>query len=106
MTFRTLLSLAVFCIAHTSQATELIYTPVNPSFGGNPANGSFLLNKAQAKTIIKPARPRRTLLPVLRSHWNVTSLTPSPAALLMVRSKMGCTILAIFVSKSPLLAPE
>lgn len=49
MTFRTLLSLAVLCIAHTSQATELIYTPVNPSFGGNPLNGSFLLNKAQAQ---------------------------------------------------------
>lgn len=31
------------------QATELIYTPVNPSFGGNPLNGSFLLNKAQGQ---------------------------------------------------------
>ena len=49
MTFRTLLSLAVFCIAHTSQATELIYTPVNPSFGGNPLNGNFLLQKAQSQ---------------------------------------------------------
>lgn len=29
-------------------ATELVYVPVNPSFGGNPINGSILLNSAQA----------------------------------------------------------
>ncbi|EJM22808.1 Curli production assembly/transport component CsgF [Pseudomonas sp. GM21] len=31
------------------QATELVYTPVNPSFGGNPLNGTWLLNNAQAQ---------------------------------------------------------
>lgn len=30
-------------------ASELVYTPVNPSFGGNPLNGSMLLNKAQSQ---------------------------------------------------------
>lgn len=30
-------------------ATELIYEPVNPNFGGNPLNGSYLLNNAQAQ---------------------------------------------------------
>lgn len=30
-------------------ASELIYTPINPSFGGNPLNGNFLLGKAQAQ---------------------------------------------------------
>ncbi|EKE77022.1 curli assembly protein CsgF [Gallaecimonas xiamenensis] len=30
-------------------ATELVYTPINPSFGGNPLNGSFLLSKAQSQ---------------------------------------------------------
>ncbi|AMX01804.1 curli assembly protein CsgF [Microbulbifer thermotolerans] len=35
-------------IAPTS-ATELIYEPVNPNFGGNPLNGSYLLNNAQAQ---------------------------------------------------------
>lgn len=29
-------------------ASELIYYPTNPSFGGNPLNGSVLLNSAQA----------------------------------------------------------
>jgi curli production assembly/transport component CsgF len=32
-----------------SGATELVYTPVNPSFGGNPLNGTWLLNNAQAQ---------------------------------------------------------
>lgn len=30
-------------------AGQLLYTPVNPSFGGNPLNGSNLLNSAQAQ---------------------------------------------------------
>lgn len=30
-------------------ATELVYTPVNPSFGGNSLNGSHLLNIANAQ---------------------------------------------------------
>lgn len=49
MTYRTLLALVTLCVASSGQATELIYTPVNPSFGGNPQNGAFLLNKAQAQ---------------------------------------------------------
>lgn len=35
--------------ASTLTATELVYTPVNPSFGGSPLNGNFLLQKAQAQ---------------------------------------------------------
>lgn len=31
------------------KASELVYTPINPSFGGNPHNGNFLLGKAQAQ---------------------------------------------------------
>ena len=32
-----------------AQATELVYTPINPSFGGNPLNGTWLLNNAQSQ---------------------------------------------------------
>ncbi|GAA3943635.1 curli assembly protein CsgF [Litoribacillus peritrichatus] len=32
---------------------ELVYQPVNPSFGGNPLNGSYLLNSAQAQNSYK-----------------------------------------------------
>jgi curli production assembly/transport component CsgF len=30
-------------------STELVYTPINPSFGGSPLNGAMLLNKAQSQ---------------------------------------------------------
>lgn len=36
-------------LASVAQATELVYTPVNPAFGGNPLNGTWLLNNAQAQ---------------------------------------------------------
>lgn len=38
-------------------ATELVYTPINPSFGGNPLNGNFLLQKAQSQNGYKEERP-------------------------------------------------
>ncbi|MEY8212087.1 MAG: curli assembly protein CsgF [Colwellia sp.] len=34
-------------------ASELTYRPVNPSFGGNALNGSFLLNNANAQNDYK-----------------------------------------------------
>ncbi len=41
--------LPLLIIPLTINASELVYQPINPSFGGNPLNGSFLLNKAQAQ---------------------------------------------------------
>lgn len=35
--------------ASTAGATEIVYTPKNPSFGGNPLNGPVLLNSANAQ---------------------------------------------------------
>ncbi|WP_375666167.1 curli assembly protein CsgF [Stutzerimonas kunmingensis] len=32
-----------------ASATELVYTPINPSFGGSPLNGAWLLGNAQAQ---------------------------------------------------------
>lgn len=40
----------------TTTATELVYTPVNPSFGGNPLNGNFLLQKAQSQNAFTAER--------------------------------------------------
>jgi curli production assembly/transport component CsgF len=34
--------------AQTASATDLIYVPVNPSFGGSPLNGPVLMNSASA----------------------------------------------------------
>ncbi|MDD1964349.1 curli assembly protein CsgF [Pseudomonas sp. NPDC090203] len=43
-----------------SQATELVYTPVNPNFGGNPLNGPTLLNEAQAQNDFKDPDLKRS----------------------------------------------
>ena len=40
-------------------ATELIYTPINPSFGGSPLNGAFLLNQATLQNKFQEGRPLR-----------------------------------------------
>jgi curli production assembly/transport component CsgF len=36
-----------------SYATSLVYEPVNPNFGGNPLNGTNLLNEANAQNKYK-----------------------------------------------------
>ena len=35
--------------ANIAAPSELVYTPINPSFGGSPLNGQWLLNQAQAQ---------------------------------------------------------
>jgi curli production assembly/transport component CsgF len=39
----------LLALAGSAQAGELIYRPINPSFGGDPLLGNHLLNKAQAQ---------------------------------------------------------
>lgn len=43
-------------------AGELVYTPVNPTFGGNPANASGLLANAQAQNDFKAPSTSQTAL--------------------------------------------
>lgn len=51
-----LVALTFVLAAFRAQATELVYEPVNPNFGGNPLNGAFLLNNAQAQNdLVDPA---------------------------------------------------
>lgn len=38
-----------FLLTGAAAAGTLTYTPINPSFGGNPQNGAVLLNEAQAQ---------------------------------------------------------
>lgn len=47
---RALMAMAA-CVATMSSATaqELVYRPINPSFGGNPLNSSHLLGTASAQ---------------------------------------------------------
>lgn len=37
------------CAASPAGAADLVYTPINPSFGGNPLNSSHLLSIASAQ---------------------------------------------------------
>jgi curli production assembly/transport component CsgF len=39
---------AVCTLVSRSYATEMVYVPVNPSFGGNPGNGVVMLSSASA----------------------------------------------------------
>lgn len=41
--------LALPWVSLPASAEQLVYTPVNPSFGGNPLNGPTLLQSAQAQ---------------------------------------------------------
>jgi curli production assembly/transport component CsgF len=50
-------------VASTSLATELIHTPINPSFvGGNAFNGSYLLNSAAMQNKHKEKVTQQTAL--------------------------------------------
>lgn len=48
MNIRYLLLPLALVAAH-AQGGELIYQPINPSFGGDPLVGNYLLNKAQVQ---------------------------------------------------------
>ncbi len=61
----TLTVAAVIAVAAANQAAfadELVYTPINPSFGGNPFNSSHLLGIANAQNDYEaPRDPNQTL---------------------------------------------
>ena len=46
---------ALLAITAPAQAGTLVYTPTNPTFGGNPLNGSYLFNSAQAQNQYQPS---------------------------------------------------
>ena len=50
-----LLAISLLLSTAAVQATDLVYTPTNPSFGGNPINASGLLAVAQAQNGFKAA---------------------------------------------------
>lgn len=43
-----MLTAAAWLISPPIAAEQLVYTPVNPSFGGHPQNGPYLMSKAQS----------------------------------------------------------
>jgi curli production assembly/transport component CsgF len=57
---RIIITLGLFMLTANAASSELVYTPFNPSFGGNPLNGSFLLNKANAQNTHSAPSNERT----------------------------------------------
>lgn len=53
---------ATIAYASSAGATQLVYEPINPSFGGNPMNGSFLLQKAQSQNAHRPESNQRSFV--------------------------------------------
>jgi curli production assembly/transport component CsgF len=56
--------LALLCalIAAPALATEIVYRPVNPSFGGDPLNGSYLINSATSQNDFSDPKASTTSL--------------------------------------------
>ena len=54
LTLSALMLAGVVVSAPAVSAQELVYTPVNPSFGGNPFNSSHLLGVANAQDDTEP----------------------------------------------------
>lgn len=50
---RAVFAMLLLFTAATAMGSELVYVPVNPSFGGNPMNGTYLLNSAEAQNTFK-----------------------------------------------------
>jgi hypothetical protein len=46
---RTVLIAAALMIGGSAQASQLVYRPTNPSLGGDPLNGNWLLSQASAQ---------------------------------------------------------
>jgi curli production assembly/transport component CsgF len=49
ITMKKIIFATLFLASPLMLATELVYKPINPSFGGNPLNANMLLSKAQAQ---------------------------------------------------------
>jgi curli production assembly/transport component CsgF len=58
---KLILALAVYLsLSGYALGSELVYKPINPSFGGNALNGSFLLGKAQTQNKHKASQSKRS----------------------------------------------
>ena len=48
-TLRVFFLLTFFILSGNSFSQQLVYEPINPSFGGSPLNGNWMFNQAQAQ---------------------------------------------------------
>ncbi|MDS7594910.1 curli assembly protein CsgF [Agrobacterium tumefaciens] len=74
----TLLAAAVL-LAGSAQASQLVYRPVNPSLGGDPLNGSWLLSQATSQGDGASQSPGFTI--DFPDFGGVTQPVPDPSTL-------------------------
>jgi curli production assembly/transport component CsgF len=56
----SMLSLTFMVASWSTRSSELVYTPMSPTFGGSPLNGSILLAKASAQNKHKAPLNRKS----------------------------------------------
>ena len=83
-TLKKVASIGLMTIAVTqAQAGNLIYQPINPSFGGDPFVGSYLLGKAQAQDTTTDPNTR-----------SVQSLSSTERLLQNLESRLICQLIS------------
>ncbi len=63
---KSVLFILVAALSAPLFSSEIVYTPVNPSFGGHALNGSVLLNAANAQNNFKDPKRRKPKTPAER----------------------------------------
>ncbi len=61
-------------IASSAFGSELVFQFTNPSFGGNPLNGSFLLQQAQLQNKFKEKTPETSLMDQMNQMYQAQYL--------------------------------
>ena len=81
----------VALLASPAGATEIVYKPINPSFGGDPLNGPVLLNIANAINRYKDP-----------SIADALSRFTQPSSLTLFTQQLQSLVLSRFLTDSPI----
>jgi len=57
---KVVILISAVIVSTSTFASQIVYKPINPTFGGNPMNGSILMSKAQAQNKHKEKRPEKS----------------------------------------------
>lgn len=57
---KIIIIISIILVSTTAFASQIVYRPINPTFGGNPMNASMLMSKAQAQNKHREKRPEKT----------------------------------------------
>ena len=87
-----LLLLPALLASAAAPASELVYHPTHPAFGGNPMNGAVLLNEANAQNTYKDPdapKPPRQKTPLEKFNEQLQSAVMNRLANAMTQGVIG-----------------